>query len=133
VSWAAHLGVLDLRGSPFAFIASTPVLVIATLLAGGEYIADQLPFTPSRVSPGPLFCRLGSGILSGACLCAATDRSLLAGALLGGGGALLGAFTGYHVRGWLVQKRKIRDVLVGIPESLLALGLAAACVHCAVA
>ena len=128
VSWAAHLGWLDLHGSSLDFLSSTAAWSITSLLAAGEYVTDQMAWTPSRVSPGPLIGRILAGGVSGAALLASADRSLAAGAALGAVGAVAGAVTGYQVRGWLVQEKKVKDVLVGIPESLLALGLAAALV-----
>ena len=62
VAWAAHLGWLNLSNSAFAFMGSTITVVIFSLLA-----------------------------LCGACLCAASNQSLIIGAILGavGGGIRL--------------------------------------------
>ena len=124
VSWGGRLGWLHLGGTPFAFMASTAVVAIASVLAVGEFFADQYPKTPSRVSPGPLFGRIGSGLLAGGCVGASAGQSLYVSAGVGAVGAVVGAVTGYQVRGWLVQERQVKDVLVGIPESLLAIALA---------
>jgi uncharacterized membrane protein len=124
VAWAAHLGWLDLQGSSLDVLSSTAAVAITSLLAAGEYVTDQMSWTPSRVSPGPLIGRIVAGGVSGAALWTAADRSLMAGAALGVVGAVIGAFTAYHVRGWLVQEKKVKDLLVGLAEDALCLGLA---------
>lgn len=124
VSWAARLGALHLQQSPFAFMGSTVAVVILTLLAAGEYVGDLLPKTPKRTAPGPLIARIISGGLSGACLCAAHETSILAGVFLGGIGAVIGAFTGYEVRKRLVAALKVKDAMIAIPEDLVAISLA---------
>jgi uncharacterized membrane protein len=124
VSWAAYLGWLNLQGSPLAFMGSTAAVVIFSLLALGEYVADLLPQTPNRITPGPLIARILTGGLSGACLCAAGGQSLVAGAVLGGIGSVIGAFAGYQVRTRLVRGLKVQDMLIAIPEDLVAIGLA---------
>lgn len=128
VSWAGRLGWLHLQGTPFAFMASTTVVAIASVLAVGEYFADQYPKTPSRVSPGPLFGRIGSGLLAGGCVGASEGQSLYVSAAVGAVGAVIGAVTGYQVRGWLVQEKEVSDLLVGLAEDVLCLGLSYAIV-----
>ena len=109
VSWGARLGWLNLDGSPFAFMGSPVALLGFSLLALVEYGADLHPSTPSRTTAGPLLARVVTGGLSGACLCAAAHRPLLAGAALGGVGAVIGAFAGYHGRTRLVRALGVRD------------------------
>ena len=58
VSWAARLRWPQLQATPLAFMEMTAVAYLFTLLAAGELIADKLPFTPSRLKPGPLAGRL---------------------------------------------------------------------------
>src|SRR5260370_3652220 len=98
VAWGAHLSWLNLHGSPLAFMGSTTAVAIFSLLAIGELIADKLPMIPKRTAPAPLIARVVTGGLCGACLCAATGQSLIAGALLGGIGGIVGAFLGYSIR-----------------------------------
>jgi uncharacterized membrane protein len=123
VSWAAHLGWLNLHGTPFAFMSSTAVVVITSVLAVGEYLADQYPKTPSRVSPGPLSTRIGCGGVAGACVSASAGQPLLIGGIIGAVGGVLGAVTGYQVRGRLVQDYKVQDLVVGLSEDVLVIGL----------
>jgi uncharacterized membrane protein len=124
VSWAAHLGWLNLHGSPLAFMESAAAVAIFSLLAIAEYVGDVLPKTPSRTAPGPLIARIVMGGLSGACLCASANQSLLAGSVLGGIGGVIGAFSGYEARKRLVNGLKVKDVLIAIPEDMVAIGLA---------
>jgi uncharacterized membrane protein len=124
VSWAAYLGWLNLQGTPLAFMGSSAAVAIFSLLALGEYVADLLPNTPNRTAPLPLVARILMGGLSGACLCASADQSLVAGALVGGIGSVIGAFAGYQARTGLVRRLKVKDIFIAIPEDLVAIGLA---------
>lgn len=124
VSWAAWLTGLDLQGSPLAFMASKLAVVIFTLAALAEYVADLLPRTPNRTRPGPLIGRLVLGGLSGACLAVAGRHPMLVGAILGGIGALIGTFGGYEIRSRLVRGLRVRDAFVAVPEDLVAVVLA---------
>jgi uncharacterized membrane protein len=124
VSWAAHLGWLNLHSSPLAFMGSMVAVAIFSLLAIGELIADKMPKTPRRTSLVPVLARILIGGLCGASLCASTNQSLLIGALLGGTGAVIGAFGGYEIRRRLVSKLNAKDIFIAIPEDLIAIGLA---------
>jgi len=122
VAWAAHFNWLNLHGSPLAFMGSTASLVIFSILAIGELIADKLPTIPRRTAPAPLMARLITGGLCGACLCAAAAKSLVVGTLLGGVGAVVGAFLGYGIRRRLDWY--IKNLLVALCEDAVAIGLA---------
>lgn len=124
VSWAAHLGWLNLHRSPLAFMGSIVVVAIFTLGAIGEYVNDKLPKTPRRTAPPSLIVRGILGGLSGASLCAAANQSLLVGAILGAIGAVIGTFGGYEARVRLVRALHVKDVFVALPEDLVALGAA---------
>jgi len=124
VSWAAHLGWLNLRGSPLAFMGSAVAVAIFSLAAIAEYVTDLLPKTPRRTKPGPLIRRIVMGGLSGACLCASANQSLLLGAVLGGIGGVIGTFAGYQSRTRLVNSLKVKDAFIAIPEDLVAIALA---------
>jgi uncharacterized membrane protein len=124
VSWAAHLGWLDLHGSPLAFMGSTAAVVIFSILAVAELVADKLPMTPSRTTPGGLIVRVVMGALAAACLSVSAGEPVLMGAALGGIGGVIGAFTGYELRRRLVRGLKVKDAVIAILEDLVALGLA---------
>ena len=77
---------------------------------------------PKRTAPAPLIARVATGGLCGACLCAALGKLLLAGALLGGIGGIVGAFLGYGIRRSL--DLHIKDLVVAICEDVVAIGFA---------
>ena len=124
VAWAAHLGWLNLQGSQLAFVGSTVAVVILSLLALGELVADKLPKTPSRTAVMPLLVRICTGAFCGACLTLAAKQSLPFGAVLGGIGAVIGAFGGYEIRRRLVAGFHLKDFLVAAGEDVIAIGLA---------
>jgi uncharacterized membrane protein len=124
VSWAACIGWLDLQGTPLQFMGSGVAVAISTVAALLEYVADKLPRTPNRTSTGPLIGRIVLGALSGAALGAAHGRMLLAGAVLGGLGAVIGAYAGYHARRRLVMTVGVKDLVVALAEDLVAILLA---------
>src|ERR1700758_2151034 len=80
VAWAAHLGWINLHGSPLAFMGSMWAVDTFTILALGEFVADQLPNAPSRTAPVGLSARIVTGVLCGACLAVAGGATLWLGA-----------------------------------------------------
>jgi len=68
-AWAVYLGWLKFKRS-LVLIGSLPAVVIFTLLAIVELVADKLPQTPSRTSPPGLIARIVMGGLAGACVSA---------------------------------------------------------------
>jgi uncharacterized membrane protein len=124
VSWAAHLGWLDLQGSPLAFMGSTAAVAIFSMLALAELVADKLPRTPNRTTPGPLMARIVMGGLAGACISISAGRLLVVGMVLGGIGGVIGGFAGYEARKQLASGPKVKDTAIAVLEDLLALGLA---------
>ena len=83
VAWAAHLGWINLHGSPLAFMGSKWSVGIFTVLALVELVADQLPSTSARTAAVGLSARIVTGGLCGACLAVAGGAALLVGALPG--------------------------------------------------
>ena len=124
VAWAAHLGWLNLNNSPLGFMGSIVAVVIFSLLALFELFLDQQPMTPKRTAPFPLTARVLTGGLCGACLCAASNQSLIIGTILGGVGGVIGAFAGYEIRRKLVAGLNIKDIFIALLEDLVTLGLA---------
>jgi uncharacterized membrane protein len=120
VAWGARLGWLHLGGSFLAFFASTISLVIFSLFAIGELIADKLPFIPARTQAGPLIVRVIFGAMCAAALCISAAASPTAGAVLGGIGGVVGAFAGYHYRSGLAGK--VPDLLLALVEDAVAVG-----------
>jgi uncharacterized membrane protein len=124
VAWAAHLGWLNLNNSPLAFMGSIITVVIFSLLAVFELIGDLRPSTAKRTAPVPLVARILMGALCGACLCAATNQSLITGVIVGGVSAVIGAFAGYEIRRKLVAALKIKDRFIAVLEDLITIGAA---------
>ena len=122
VSWAAHLGWLDLSGSWLSFLGSRAATVILSLLALGELVADKLPKTPNRTDPGPLVFRVITGGFSSMAICASAHQSLVIGAILGVLGSIAGAFAGYEIRHRLVKTFGLPDFGVAVAEDILAIG-----------
>lgn len=123
VSWAAYLEWLNLHDSPFAYMGSVVAVAVFSLLAMAEYIADLLPNIPKRTSPIPLFARIVMGGLSGACICASYNQFWIMGTLLGALGGVVGTFAGYKARKRLVERLNVKDIIIAIPEDLVAIGL----------
>jgi len=122
LAWAAHRNWLNVHNTPLSFMASTAAMVIFVLLAVGELIADQLPSTLSRTAPPGLIARIVTGGLSGAGIAAAGTQSLVAGAILGIVGALIGTFGGYQARTRLVSALKVPDLVIATIEDVVAIG-----------
>lgn len=120
LTWAAKRRRIRLGSSPFARIISAKASKRITHLAISELIADKLPFTPSRLTAGPLASRIVSGAVCGATIYGAVEQPLIEGAVLGGVGAIAGAFAGYYGR-----KRFSRsgpDLPGAVLEDVLAIG-----------
>ena len=124
VAWAAHIGWLNLNNSPLAFMGAIITVVIFSILALFELFVDLQPSTPKRTAPVPLGARILTGALCGASLCAASNQSLIIGAILGGLGGLIGAFAGYEIRRRLVAALNLKDIFVALLEDLVTIGLA---------
>jgi uncharacterized membrane protein len=121
VSWAAHLGWLNLSGSWLSFLGSRTAIIVLSLLALGELVSDKLPKTPKRTNLGPLVFRAITGAFSSLTLCASAHQSLLVGTILGVLGAIAGAFAGYEIRHRLVEAFGLPDFGVAAAEDLVAI------------
>jgi uncharacterized membrane protein len=124
LSWAAYLRPDILTGC--GFLGSKVAVALLTLLALAEYVGDLLPKTPNRTAPGPLIFRIISGGLCGACL---LTQPWIPGALIGGISAVMGAYAGYNARRKLVEKLKVKDAMIAIPEDLFAISMACLLVY----
>jgi uncharacterized membrane protein len=124
VSWAAHLGWINLHGSPLSFMGSPIAVGIFTVAAIGEIVNDKLPKTPPRTAVPSLIIRMVMGGFSGACLYAAAAAAPITGAIIGVIGALAGTYGGYYIRRGLVNSLKVKDIFIAIPEDIIAIVLA---------
>jgi uncharacterized membrane protein len=124
VAWAAHLGWLSLDATPLAFLGSAVAryLLLAAMLA--ELVADKLPFVPARTGIGPFTGRIVTGGLAGAAITAGSGGWLVAGALVGALGAVVGTLGGYRARTGLVRALGVADFPVALAEDVVAVGTA---------
>jgi uncharacterized membrane protein len=120
VCWGARLGWLRLAGWPVAFLAHPVSLVIFTLFAIGEIIADKLPKIPRRTEPGPLVVRIVFGALCAAALAISSHAKVSIPAMLGAIGAVAGSYGGYNYR--RMAAGKIPDFAAALLEDLIAVG-----------
>jgi uncharacterized membrane protein len=124
ISWAAHLGWLQLSGTWVAFLGFAWTPWIFTVLALVELVADQLPSTPSRTVPVQFGARIVSGALSGAAV-GASGGSLLLGVVAAVVGTVIGTLGGHTIRAKLAAIFG-RDRPAAIIEDVVAIGVAVA-------
>lgn len=120
VCWGAHFGWLHFAGTKLAFLGRPVTLVVLTLLALGELIADKLPKTPARTAPLGLSARIVLGCFGGAALATSAGGNLFVAAIVGVAGALVGTFAGYRIRRDLVSRAHLADFAVAIAEDVIA-------------
>jgi uncharacterized membrane protein len=122
VAWAAHRGWIHLNYARLHFLGSTAAVVIFTLFAVVELVADKLPKAPSRTAPPGLIARIVLGALCGAAIAVSGAQSIASGAVLGAAGGIAGAFGGYQARTRLVKALKVPDFVIATLEDALAIG-----------
>jgi uncharacterized membrane protein len=89
--------------------------------AAGEFVADKLPSTPSRIKPGALLGRAVSGAIVGLAI-ASESRSAdvrVQGALVGAIGAIAGSFAGYLARRIVGRITHLPDPVVALAEDVV--------------
>ncbi|NYF87964.1 DUF4126 domain-containing protein [Tunturiibacter empetritectus] len=122
VSWAARLDRLHLGPTHLAFLGYKATPYIATALGVFEFVADQLPSTPSRKVPKQLLPRLLLAVLAGTAI-GLSGGSLLACIVLSVIGALLGTYGGAWARTVLADFFK-KDRPAAVIEDCVAIALA---------
>jgi uncharacterized membrane protein len=120
IAFAAHYGLLDLSGSPLAFLGYRWTPWILLVLAIGELVTDQLPSTPSRKVPVQFGTRVLVGALTGGAIGVAAG-SLWIGAIVGVIGAVIGTLGGAAARGKLAA-RFGKDRPAALIEDVVAIG-----------
>ena len=123
VCWVAMWGWMPLGGSRLAFLGTIIGASAVSLLAIAELIGDKLPFTPSRLSAGPMGARILTGALAVTAVCVGLGRSSMLGIMCGALTAVAGAYCGFHARRLLVSRFRLRDWIVAVPEDLVTIGL----------
>lgn len=122
ICWATYWGWLDLHESRLSFLGKPVALGIVSLLAVGELIADKLPMTPNRITPGPLLGRIAAGAFSASAIAIAAHQSVLIASVVGVIGAFAGAFGGYYARRSLVKRFGFPDLAIALTEDLVTVG-----------
>jgi uncharacterized membrane protein len=122
--WFAYLGHLPVEGTWASWTAKLTIAIIFTVLAVGELIADKLPKTPNRTSPGPLIFRLVLGGLIGAIVAAGLNGAGIEGVILGVLGALVGSFAGFLIRREIVIRLGCKDWPIALVEDVSAIACA---------
>ncbi len=128
VSWAAHLGWIDLSQTPLAFLGYSATPYILSLLALGELVTDKLPTTPSRKAALGFGARIVMGVFSGYALALGLGQSGIIGAVLGCVGAIAGTLGGYEARTRLTGAWG-NGLIVALLEDAIAIGVGLAAVH----
>lgn len=122
--WGAHFGWLRYSGTEHAsrlsFIHSPVTLIVFTLFAVGELIADKLPRTPARTAPPGLITRIIFGAACGGALSVGVGGRFDLASLFGAVGAIAGTFGGYQVRRALTANGKLPDLPVALVEDVIA-------------
>lgn len=121
VAWGVHLGWLRLA-RPLGLVGTVPAVVILSLAALAELVADKLPTAPSRTAPPGLIARVVLGSFTGACVAAAGTQNVGLGAVLGVAGGLVGCFGGYQARTRTVKALRTPDFVVALLEDAVAIG-----------
>lgn len=120
--WMLHMHHLKILGSPLYFLHTMPAIVILTILAVAELIADKLPFTPSRLRLPGMIGRVvfGAvcGVVSGQVWGASWETCLAAGLL----GAIIGAKVGYEARTGMVRALHWHDFPAALIGDAIAIG-----------
>ena len=124
ICWVSYLGYLPLQGTWAAWLASLASVIVFTILALGEYVADTLARTPSRKALPLVAGRLCLGILVGVVIGTALGQPKAGGVILGAIGALIGTYGGYRVRMFGARLMK-HDLPMALLESATALAFAA--------
>jgi uncharacterized membrane protein len=88
---------------PLTLLASDRAAQALGFVSSLEFVADKLPFAPSRLEHAGLAARVLAGGVTGAGLSAGSKSTLAQGAALGAAGALAGAVIGYQARTRLVD------------------------------
>lgn len=128
VSWAAHLGWINLSQTPLAFLGYTATPYILSALALGEFVTDKLPTTPSRKALIGFGARIVTGIVSGYALALGLGESGISGAVLGCLGAIAGTLGGYEARTRL-SRAWGNGFAVALLEDAIAIAIGLAAVH----
>ncbi len=128
IAWFARSGKLPVEGTWASWFARPGVVVVLTVAAAGECVADKLPNAPDRTLPVAVAGRVILSGLAGAVVATALRRPVAGGIALGVLGAVAGTYGGFYARTGLA-KAAGRDWPVALAEDGLAMGLAVGAVR----
>jgi uncharacterized membrane protein len=120
VAWAAFLGWINMNNTWASWVGNIITVIVLTVLAVGELVADKLPKTPARTAPPGFAARIIMGAFSGAVIGTAWGYKwggLGAGVI----GAVLGTLGGYQARRRLVAARNGQDLPIALLEDAIAI------------
>ena len=120
VAWAAHLGWINLHGTWASWMANLITVVVLTVLAVGELVADKLPKIPARITVPSFATRIVMGAFAGAVVGAAWHYTFSA---LGTGmiGAAVGTLAGFHARRLAAIHNYGPDLPIALLEDAIAI------------
>jgi uncharacterized membrane protein len=104
------------------FVASRWYARSSTIAEVSELVVDKLPFTPNRTDHRGVVVRLTAGSFAGGLVASSQKQSFVMGAALGGLGALVGTYGGFHARAGLRSALKLPDFPVAVVEDVIATG-----------
>jgi uncharacterized membrane protein len=120
--WMLKLHHVFILGSRLYFLHNLAPIIIVTILAAGELIADKLPKTPSRLKlpgmTGRILFGAFCGWIAGQTWGASWEVTAGAGIL----GAVPGAIAGYEIRKGWVRSLHWHDLPVALIEDLVCIG-----------
>jgi len=99
---------------------------ILKVMAAGEVVMDKMPFAPDRTAAGPLIGRAVLGALVGAAI---SKDKWVQGGIAGAVGAVVSAYTIYHLRKALHNDRHIPNMVLGMVEDAVVMKVADAIVQ----
>jgi uncharacterized membrane protein len=119
VAWAAFLSWINMNHTWASWVGNIITVIVLSVLAVGELVADKLPKTPARTAPPSFGARILLGAFAGAVL--GTVWGYKWGGL-GAGiiGAVLGTLCGYQVRTRLVASHG-HDLPIALLEDAVAI------------
>lgn len=118
VAWAAYLSWINMSDTWAAWVGNIITVIVLTVLAVGELVADKLPKTPARTAPPSFAPRIALGAFAGAVIGTAwgfTWSALGAGII----GAVFGTLGGYRARTRLVASHG-HDLPIALLEDAVA-------------
>lgn len=120
--WMLRLHHVLMVGSQLYFLHSLVPILLVTLLAVGELVADKAPRMPSRLKAPGMIGRIFFGAFCGWIAGQTWGASWEVTAGVGIFGAVLGAISGYEIRRGWVRSLHWHDLPVALVEDMVCIG-----------